>query len=101
MKMLTLICREQLQDEVLMFLDSQGIFGYTMMRGAAGGGETGRVTGLHGALDRNHVFLIVLDDSSMQRLLEEIKHFHATLVEQNKRQKIPLKVFVQSCDVVF
>lgn len=100
MKMLTIICRERLQDEVLMFLEGEGIRGYTIIRGAAGGGVTGKVSGLHGASDRNQVFLIVLDDSSADELLKAVKHFHATLVQHNQREKVAFRAFVQSCDTV-
>jgi len=45
MKMLTIICREEFKDAVLVIFASQEIKGYTVMREVEGGGITGTVPG--------------------------------------------------------
>lgn len=100
MKMLTIVCREKFEDEMLVLLDSQGITGFTMMKGIGGSGEAGKVSGSHGWKDRNNMFLVALDDDPMATLVEAVKALHARLVQENRRIKIPLKAFLQSCDLI-
>ena len=41
MKMLTIVCREKFEDEVLVIFSSLKIMGYTVVHGVGGSGETG------------------------------------------------------------
>ena len=100
MKMLTIVCREKLQDELETILSNQGITGYTLLTGAGGRGKTGVVSGTHGWTDRNLVLLVVQDDNLMTPLLQALKEWRDGLVQERSGHEVPLKLFLQSCDVV-
>lgn len=98
MKMLTIVCRELLEDEVLLLLGSQGITGYTVLNEVGGSGETGKVSGIHGWKDRNKVFLIALDDDQIPSLVEAIKALRARLTQEQGPHKVPFRAFLQPCE---
>jgi hypothetical protein len=99
MKMLTIICREGFKDVVLTVFATQGITGYTVIRGAGGGGVTGTVPpGTLGWTDRNMLFLVALDNDQMATLVTAVKQLHAELVIENSGHEVALKVFLQPCE---
>jgi nitrogen regulatory protein PII len=100
MKMLTIVCREFLEDEVLVLLESQRIAGYTVLNDAGGSGETGKVSGTHGWKDRNKVFMIALGDDQVPSMVEAVKAWRARLLEEHGNNKIPVKAFLQPCEPI-
>lgn len=100
MKMLTIVCRESLEDEVLVLLGSQCITGYTVFNDVGGSGETGQVSGAHGWKDRNKVFWIALDDDQIPSLVEAVKTLRARLTQERGHHKIPFTAFLQPCERV-
>ncbi|HEX6531312.1 MAG TPA: hypothetical protein VF019_01705, partial [Nitrospira sp.] len=63
MKMLTLVCREQFEDEVLLVLSTLIITGYTVIHGVGGSG-------------------VALEDERMNVLVEAIQYLQARLVQE-------------------
>jgi hypothetical protein len=100
MKMLTIVCSEKLEDEVLVLFKDLGIKGYTVMSGAGGSGETGAVSAKFAWTKRNMVFLVALNDAQVARLLTAVKELHARIVEEQYGLEVPLKVFFQPCEMV-
>jgi hypothetical protein len=98
-KMLTIIFREQYEDELVVLFNDLGIKGYTVMW-AGGSGETGAVSGKHGWRDRNMIFLVALDDAQMATLVNAVKELHVRLVQENHGLEVPLKAFLQPCEVI-
>jgi len=98
MKMLTIVCRELLEDEVLMLLESQHITGYTVLNDVGGSGETGKVSGTHGWKDRNKLFMIALDDDQIPSIMEAVKEFRARLIHEHGNHKVPFRAFLQPCE---
>ena len=98
MKMLTIICRESLEDEVLLLLGSQGITGYTVLNEVGGSGETGHVSGTHGWKDRNKVFMMALNDDQIPALAEAIKAWRAKLTQEQGHNKVPFRAYLQPCE---
>jgi len=100
MKMLTIICREGFKDMVLNIFATQGITGYTVIRGAEGSGVTGTVprTGLW--RDRNMLFLVALDNDRMATLVTAVKQLRAELITANSGHEVPLKLFLQPCEEI-
>ena len=98
MKMLTIVCREILEDDVLVLLGDQRITGYTVLNEAGGSGETGKVSGTHGWKDRNKVFLIALDDDQVPSLVEAVKACRAKLLQEHGHGKISFRAFLQPCE---
>jgi nitrogen regulatory protein PII len=100
MKMLTIVCREKFKEEVLVLFATLGIKGYTVMSGAGGSGDTGAVSGKHGWTDRNMLFLVALDDAQMTTLVTAVKELNVRLVAEHSGREVPLKAFLQPCEVI-
>jgi len=99
MKMLTLICREGIEDEIQVMLSDLKVEGYTVISGVLGSGQTGTVTG-KAWTDRNTLYLIALDDARMVPLVNAVREVHTRLVQENDGHEVPLKVFLQPCDLI-
>jgi nitrogen regulatory protein PII len=100
MKMLTIVCREQFEDEVLMIFGTLGITGYTVIHGVGGSGETGAVSVTYTSSDRNKLLLVALDDDRMATLVQAVRELQATLVEDQLGHPVPFKAFLQPCELI-
>ena len=60
----------------------------------------GEVSGTHGWRDRNTMFMIALEDDQIPPLVEAVKALHARLVQENNHIQVPLKAFLQPCEVI-
>ncbi|HET9846228.1 MAG TPA: hypothetical protein VGK56_05605 [Anaerolineales bacterium] len=100
MKMLTIVCREQFEEEVLAVFSNLKISGYTVVHGVGGSGETGAVSVTHTSYDHNKLILVALDDDRMDLLVKGVKQLLARLVEERFGDPVPLKAFVQPCEPV-
>jgi nitrogen regulatory protein P-II len=99
MKMLTLICREGINDEILAMLNGLHITGFTVISGVLGSGVTGTVTRKVWT-DKNTLYLIALDDAQMVPLMNAVRELHARLVQEHAGHNVRLKAFVHPCEVV-
>ena len=100
MKMLTIVCGERIEDEVLLLLESVAVKGYTVLSDVGGSGETGIVSGKGLWTDRNKLYLIALDDEHAAPLVKGVKELHVKLVQDNHGHEVPLKVFLQPCELI-
>jgi hypothetical protein len=100
MKMLTIVCREKFEDEVLVVFGNLKISGYTVVHGVGGSGETGAVSVTHPSHDRNKLILVALDDERMDILVKAVKQLQARLIEEHLGHPVPFKAFVQLCEPV-
>jgi len=100
MKMATIVCREQFEDEVLVVFSNLKISGYTVVHGVGGSGETGAVSVTHTSYERNKLILVALDDDRMELLVKGLKQLLARLVDERLGHAVPLKAFVQPCEPV-
>jgi nitrogen regulatory protein PII len=99
MQMLTIICRDTLESEVRRLLHEQDIKGYTVTSGLGGKGQSGSVSE-HGWTDRNVSFMTAVEDSEVTVLADAVKKLYVKLLAANHGEEVPLKVFVQPCDVI-
>lgn len=99
MKMLTLVCREGIEDEIRMILSDLNITGYTTISGVLGSGVTGTVTG-KAWTDRNTLYLIALDDVRMVPLVNAVQELHTRLVQEHGGREVRLKAFVHPCELI-
>lgn len=100
MKMLTIVCREQFEEEVLAVFSSLKISGYTVVHGVGGSGETGAVSVTRTSYDHNKLILVALDDERMDLLVKGVRQLLARLLEERLGEPVPLKAFVQACEPV-
>jgi nitrogen regulatory protein PII len=97
-KMLTIMCREQFEEEVLAVFSNLKISGYTVVHGVGGSGETGAVSVTYPSHERNKLILVALDDERMDLLIKGVRQLLARLVEERFGDPVPLKAFVQTCE---
>jgi hypothetical protein len=100
MKMLTLICGERIEDEVLVLFGDIKIKGYTVVADVGGSGQTGTVSGRGDWRDRNKLYLIAVDDERVAPIAHAVKELHLRLVQEHHGHEVPLKVFVQPCEMI-
>ena len=100
MKMLTIVCRDKFEDEVLIVFANLKITGYTVVHGVGGSGETGAVSVTHSSYSHNKLILVALEDERMELLVKGIKQLLARLVEERMGHPVPLKAFVQPCEPI-
>jgi nitrogen regulatory protein PII len=103
MKMLMIVCRDSLEDEVLDLLKLSGIScGYSIISQVTGCGEAGTVDGLgyFTGLGFNTMILVVIEQKDFDRVVEAIRSFHLRLMQTQEGRSIPLKVFAQACEIV-
>lgn len=100
MKMLTIVCREKFEDEVLVIFNTLKISGYTVVHGVGGSGETGAVSVTHASRDTNKLIMVALDDERMEILVKSVKELQARLVEEHLGHPVPFKAFLQPCESV-
>ncbi|HKY70684.1 MAG TPA: hypothetical protein VJL88_02090 [Nitrospira sp.] len=99
MKMLTIICRDTLESEVRRLLNDLKVDGYTVTSGLGGKGVTGAVSE-HNWMERNVSFMTALEDEEVASLADAVKQLYVKLLEANQGEEVPLKVFVQPCQVI-
>ena len=100
MKMLTIVLREQFEDEMLVIFSSLGITGYTVIHGVGGSGETGAVSVTHTQGVRNKLLLVALDDDRMATLVEAVKTLQVRLVQEQSGHPVPFKAFLHPCEPI-
>jgi nitrogen regulatory protein PII len=99
MMMLTIICRSTLEAEVRRLLNDLKVDGYTVTSGLGGKGVTGSVSE-HNWMERNVSFMTALEDHQVMVLADGVKQLYVKLLEANQGEEVPLKVFVQPCQVI-
>ena len=100
MKMLTIVCREQYEDEVLIIFGALGITGYTVIHGVGGSGETGAVSVSFTKSERNKLLLVALDDDRMAMLVRAVRELQTTLVKDQLGHPVAFKAFLQPCELI-
>jgi nitrogen regulatory protein PII len=99
MKMLTIICRNTLEADVRRLLNDLKVDGYTVTSGLGGKGQTGSVSE-HNWMERNVSFMSALEDEQVAELAEAVKQLYMKLLDANDGQEVPLKVFLQPCELI-
>lgn len=99
MKMVIIICRERLQEAVVRLLNELKINGYTITSGLGGRGQTGSVSE-HNWTERNVSFMIALEDHQVPSLTDAVKQLYVKLLDKQSGEEVPLKVFLQPCEVI-
>jgi nitrogen regulatory protein PII len=99
MKMLTIICRDSLESDVRRLLKDLEVKGYTVAAGLGGKGQTGSVSE-HAWTDRNVSFMLAIEDQQLAALADALKQLYVKLIDANHGEEVPLKVFLQPCEVI-
>lgn len=98
--MLTIICRGILEDEVIALLRAVQVQGYTQVSKVMGEGKTGTVPGEHAWAELNSLFLVALSDEHVHELVSGLRSLHEQYMKERHGQEVPLKLFMQSCEMI-
>jgi hypothetical protein len=104
MKMLQIVCGKRLEEEIVALFKELEIKGYTVISGVRGSGVTGTVpasdsiTG-HGT---NTLFMVALgyEAAFLPRIVAALKELRAKHIQGHDDREIPLKVFLQPCEII-
>ena len=100
MKILIIVARDSMLNDLEGFLHSNGVTTYTIINNVMGNGVTGRVYGTFLNPDVNVLIFTVLPPDQAERTVNALKTLHARRMEASHNQPVPLKVFSLSfaCD---
>lgn len=104
MKMLHIVCGKRFEDEIVALFKELGIKGYTVISGVGGSGVTGTVSLAATSADRttNTLFMIALDYEAifLPQIVAALKELRAKHIQGHDDREIPLKVFLQPCEII-
>jgi hypothetical protein len=106
MKMLHIVCGKRLESEILALFKELGIKGYTVISGVGGSGETGIVSGADpitvDSANSNTLFMVALgyEATFLPRIIAALKELRAQHIQGHDDRMIPLKVFLQPCEII-
>jgi nitrogen regulatory protein PII len=100
MRMLIVVFRESLQDEVLNLLQDCDIKAFTLIQNVAGAGETGQFLGSFAAPGVNSMLLVVLPKEQAERSVEILMAFRDSLANDQPVRKVPIVAFMLPCTQV-
>jgi hypothetical protein len=97
MKMLLIVFRDSLEDEILVLLKELDVKAFTELQKVGGIGETGAAFHSFASPGANSMILTALAEDQAERVVDGLKTFRDQLAQQQKGMKIPLRVFVLPC----
>ena len=100
MKMLLVVFRHSLEDEILELLKSLDVKAFTEAPKVFGIGEAGAALHSFTYPGFNSMILTVLAEDQAERVMEGFKAFRDRLAQQQHGAKIPLRVFALPCEEV-
>jgi hypothetical protein len=105
MKMLHIVCGKRFEGEIVALFKELGIKGYTVISGVGGSGVTGTVTASNSSSNDEHnntLFLVALgyEAAFLPRIVAALKELRAKHIQGHDDREIPLKVFLQPCDII-
>jgi hypothetical protein len=106
MKMLHIVCGKRLEEEIVAIFKDLGLKGYTVIHGVGGSGATGIVSGTdpitgHSA-NTNTLFMVALgyEAAFLPKIIAALKELRAEHIQGHDDRAIPLKVFLQPCEII-
>ncbi len=102
MEMLLIICGKTLEKEVVTLFQDLGLKGYTVISDVEGSSVTGTMLSADPNFGTNTLFLLALgyESTFLPKILAALKAIRAQHVQGHQEHEIPLKVFLQPCDII-
>ncbi|MEK9142676.1 MAG: hypothetical protein AAB308_16605 [Nitrospirota bacterium] len=106
MKMLHIVCGKGFEDEIVALFKKLGIKGYTVISGVGGSGVTGTVPASDSLtktnLGTNTLFMVALgyEATFLPQIVAALKELRANHIQGHDDREIPLKVFLQPCEII-
>ncbi len=100
MKMLVLIYRDSLQEEILSLLKNEKIQAYTMIPKVHGTGETGAAFGSFMSQGENSLALLALENEPAHRMIEAFQALRTRLSQYQQGAAVPMRLMVMPCEEI-
>lgn len=106
MKMLHIVCGKRFEGEIVALFHKMGIKGYTVISGVGGSGVTGTLSGANTSADNktqtNTLFMVALgyEATFLPQIVVALKELRARHIQGHDDREIPLKVFLQPCEII-
>ena len=97
MKMLLIVFRESLQEEIHALLTQYGVSAFSELHNVIGAGETGAAFHAFSGSGANDMILTAMSEDLADRVVEGFKLFRDQRVHELHVARIPLHVFVLPC----
>ena len=97
MKMLLIIFRSSLEDELCRLLNKLGVTAYTEVTKVGGKGETGAALNTLTWPGGNTMILAALTEDHADRVVEGVRVFRDESAQQRSASQVPLRVFALPC----
>ncbi len=98
MKMLVLIFRESLEQDVLQLLEELDVKGFTEAPKLQGRGETGKTFQTFGWPGYNAMILAAMEEEQAEHVIKRLKTFSHAAQRRQRVAKIPLRLFAVPCE---
>jgi hypothetical protein len=100
MKMMLLVFRNSLEEEVLHLLKSLEVKAFTEAPEVLGMGETESAFSSSAARRSNSMILAALEQEQADKVVKGLKAFRNQLSQQEQDAKIPIRAFLLPCEQV-
>lgn len=100
MKMLMMIFKESLEEEIQELLSEHHVSAFTQMHDVTGVGEGGATLHSLSFPGFNNMILAAMPDPDANKVVAALKTYRDGLAKKQGNDKIPLRVFSLPCDMV-
>ena len=100
MKMLLVVFRSSLEEDMLHLFKSLGVKAFTEAAHVFGKGETGSAFGSFSWPGSNSLILVAIEDHQTDAVVKGLKAFRDGLAGKQPGGKIPIRVFLLPCEDV-
>jgi len=100
MKMLMIVFRQSLEDDVMKVLRELGVKAFTELPSVVGAGDTGGAFHTLSSPQANSVVLTALTEDQADKVIQGLHAYRDKLTERQHGAYIPLRVFSLPCDLV-
>lgn len=104
MKMLLIVCGNRYEEEIVALFKELGLKGYTVISGVGGSGVTGTVAASNSATNHrtNTLFMVALgyEAAFLPQIVAALKELRAKHIQGHDDREVPLKVFLQPCEII-
>jgi nitrogen regulatory protein PII len=100
MKMLMIVFRESLEEEILRLLKELGVKAFTELPSVVGAGEAGAAFHSFTSPGANSIVLTALSEDQTDRVVKGLHAYRDQLSQRQHGAAIPLRAFILPCEQV-
>jgi nitrogen regulatory protein PII len=100
MKMLLIVFRESMAEQIHALLKEYDVTGYTELQNVSGRGETGPTVHFSLSAGANRMILVALPEQVAFRLIDVFTRYRTEHMKQQQAETFPLHVFLLPCEQV-